>query len=282
MKMAAILLAVLCIIGSATTATTVVRFTNIPAGTASMDVEIYGKIVQFVEDYINTSGQLDDDIKIEFVVSDSYEAVILAMKYGDVQIARFGPESYVIAHEQAGAIPVAMEVRTDTRQPNYHGIIITRNDSDIFGLCACTDWSQYTLAFVTETSASGYLVPQAIFRQIGMSADDFGQVYFAGSHEGVIVSVTQGHTDIGCTTNNRYDSALENGVFVNNELRIIYVSDAIPTSLIARSPDFTMIPHELLVEAWSAVPEDLALAYKLLGYVPASDSDYDPIRALAE
>ena len=279
-RLTAVLLALICAITIAGAAETI-RFTNITAGTAEADVDVFGKLVQFVEDYINASGRLPEPLTIEFIPVDSYEAAILAMKYGDVQMARFGPEAYTIAREEFGAIPVAKEVRIDTGQPYYNGIIIVRADSNIWGLSPCVDWSQYTFAFVTETSASGYLVPQAIFRDIGISDSDFKEIYFAGGHEAVIVSVTQGHTDIGATTYNRYYTALENGAFDLNELRIILVSDAIPTSLIAIAPDFTTVPFELLVEAWAAIPEEMARTYQSLGYVPAQDSDYDPIRDLA-
>jgi len=280
MKRGAFLLALLCAISIIGAGATVVRITNITAGSSAVDIEAFSGIVQWVEDYINASGQLDEEIELEFVASDSYEAVILAMKYGDVQIARFGPESYTIAHEQAGAVPIAREIRTNTGLPHYFGIIITRNDSDIWGLCACQDWSGYKLGFVTETSTSGYKVPMAVFRAIGMSPEDFEEVYYAGSHEAVIVATLNGHVDVGCTTYNRYDEALAAGLFKLNDLRVIYTSDAIPSSLIARAGDFDLIPHDLLVEAFEAVPEDVALAYNVLGFSETEDRDYDPIRAL--
>jgi len=281
MKRAVSILVAILFAITLTGAAETIRFANIPAGTAAADIEVFGEIVQFVADYINDSGRLDEELTIEFVAVDSYEAVILAMKYGDVQMARFGPESYVVAREQAGAIPVVNEIKSTTGEAYYHGIIIVRSDSDIWGLSTCTDWSQYTFAYVTETSTSGYAIPQAIFRQMGITDDAFKQVYFAGSHQGVIVSVAEGHTDIGATTYNRYYTALEGGAFEMNELRIILVSDAIPTSLIAVSPDFDAVPMDLLEEAWEAVPEELALPYKLLGFLPTNDAAYDPIRDLS-
>jgi len=282
MKRTILFLSLLVLLGATAMATEVVRVTNIPSGSAAIDVEVFGRLFDWVEDYINDSGQLDDEIEFEFIVSDSYEAAILAMKYGDVQIARFGPESYTIANEQAGAIPVVREIRVNTGMPHYFGIICTRNDSDVWGLAKCVDWSQYTLGFVSETSTSGYKVPMSVFKQIGILPDDFKEVFYGGSHEGVIIALVNGHIDVACTTYNRYDEALENGIFAQNDLRVIYTSDAIPTSLVTRAPDFDLIPHELLVEAWTSIPEELCREFKVLGFIPTYDRDYDPIRALGE
>ena len=260
----------------------IIRFANIPAGTMEVDVTIFADILAEVQNYLNDSGELDFAVKFEPYVCLDYTTVIQALKFGIVEMARFGAGGYIIAHEECGAIPIVSEIKKSTGMNAYTGVLVVRQDSDIYGLAKCVDWSQYTIIFVAQTSTSGCLAPSALLKRAGIDVSDFGNVYYSGSHAASLISLVNGYGDIACVAANRYNTAMENEVFARNDLRTIAVTPYMPTCCIAIRPDFDLIPYDLLVRAWESVSEETALAYKLLGFVEVDDRAYDPIREIAE
>lgn len=71
------------------------------------------------------------DMPTEFIETMDYSSVIEAMRAGRVDIAGFGPFSYVIASAEANAMPLVAAPNQGTGQLGYHSLIITQADSDI-------------------------------------------------------------------------------------------------------------------------------------------------------
>ena len=63
-------------------------------------------------------------------VATDYAGVITAMQFKHVDLAYFGPKSYVEAADRAGAEALVMEVAEDGTK-GYQGVIITKKDSPI-------------------------------------------------------------------------------------------------------------------------------------------------------
>jgi len=121
-----------------------------------------------------------------FVATD-YAGVVEALRNETADIGFMGPLQYLLAHEQAGAVPILGEVYSG--QPWYTARIFVRKDS---GIKTPADLRGKTIAFTDPLSSSGYLYPLETFRRAGLiltreaAEQYFRKIYFAGGDEQAI------------------------------------------------------------------------------------------------
>ncbi|MDE5091456.1 MAG: phosphate/phosphite/phosphonate ABC transporter substrate-binding protein, partial [Trichodesmium sp. St18_bin3_1_1] len=94
--------------------------------------------------------KLNRPIKV-FTATD-YAGVIEAMRQDKVDIAWFGPLSYVLAEQEAGAEAFATGVRTKTGKSTYKSILVVPGDSTVQSI---QDLKGKNVAFVDPASTSG-------------------------------------------------------------------------------------------------------------------------------
>lgn len=249
------------------------RMALIPAGEAPAEIERYTPIMEYLSEYIGR--------EIEPVVATSYTAVIVALEKGDIDIARFGAFSYILAAQEAGAEIIVRGVKESTGMDAYHSLIIARADS---GIESVDDLKGSPFGFVDVASASGYLIPYAMLLQAGVDPEeDFSELYYAGSHPSVIEAVKAGHITAGAIADNRWEDALAAGVIEEGELIIVASSDPIPMSPEVVRAGLDPELKALIQEAYLKMPHELAqLAVGgLTHYVEARDEDYNPLREVA-
>jgi phosphonate transport system substrate-binding protein len=213
--------------------------------------------------------------QIELHIVPDYTAVVEAMKYGWVDVARMSAKGYVQAIEEGAKVEaVAKAIRASTGQPGYYGYIVARADRKI------ADLNGVSFAFVDVGSTSGYVVPSVHLEKEGMK---LGEVFMAGSHPAVILAVKNGMVDAGATANSRFDAALAEGVIVEGELEILWQSPLIPNPPIVVQSSMNEALKEQVTRLFLDMPQELVESIKGLkeiGYVEATDSDYDPIREI--
>ncbi|AMK10215.1 MAG: phosphonate ABC transporter substrate-binding protein [Pseudodesulfovibrio sp.] len=226
--------------------------------------------------------QLEKDlgVKVEVFTASDYNGIITAMANGHIDLAYYGPKSYVEASEKANADAVVMELNKDG-QPGYTGLIITRKDSGI------TDMEKAkgkTFAFTDPNSTSGYLVPNVIFAR-DMKVDPekyFKEIRFSGSHGASILAVKNGSVEVAATNNIDLDRMIEKGSASLDDFNVIKRSDLIPGAPIAVRKD---LPASLKVAIAGSLlninddPEALQVLQNG-GYRHTNDKDYDMIRYL--
>jgi phosphonate transport system substrate-binding protein len=136
-------------------------------------------------------------VPIKGFVTLDYGSAIEAMRSGKVDLATIDPLAFMMAHEQIGATPLALEVYS-TGRASYHSNVWVRRDS---GLKAAADLKGRTIAFADQVDMSGHLLPREIFIDQGLmsrkelSGGFFKQVYFAGGDEQAIRAVMNRHVD---------------------------------------------------------------------------------------
>ena len=246
----------------------------IPGGEAIAEVERYEPIAAYLAEQIGRD--------IEMVMCTDYTAVVIALKTGDADIARFGPFSYLLAVEEAKVEIIVRGVKKSTGKDAYHGYIITRADS---GIKTLNDLKGKTFAFVDVASTSGYLIPQAVLKDAGIDPEsDFAETFFAGSHPAVIEAVKAGQVDAGAIADNRWEDALEAGVIQEGELFIVYKTDPIPMSPEVVRSGMDPELKKKIQDAYLNMPSELSeqAVGKISGYVIAVDSDYDFLRDVSK
>lgn len=241
---------------------------------------------EMIREYKNITDYLTNKlgITVEPEVTSDYTAAIEAMRSKHIDIAWFGPFSYILANKEAGAEAVVNGLRRDTGISTYKSVFVTRADS---GIKTLEDIKGKRIAFVDPASTSGYLIPMKMLKEYGIDADnDFKDVYFAGTHTAVELAVANGTVDVGADSDNSYDRMVESGEIDSAVNVIFHESDPIPGSPIAIRGD---LPESLKERIKQALLEmDQQTIHKVDGwgdvekYVEVKDSDYDIIRETAE
>jgi phosphonate transport system substrate-binding protein len=219
-------------------------------------------------------------IKVELQLAGDYTGVITGMQHKHIDVAYFGPESYVQAQKRANAEALVVEVDAESGLPGYRGIIITKKDS---GLNTLESIKGKTWAFTSSQSTSGTLVPTVMFSKSGIDPQKyFSKVLYSGGHEASILSIKAGKIDAASVDRLEYNRGLGKA-WKDEDFNIIWTSDLIPGSLMAARGDLPESLKKALKEAFISYTDMEGLnKLKIKGYIEANDSMYDPVRDLIE
>jgi phosphonate transport system substrate-binding protein len=228
--------------------------------------------------------------KIEFHQATNYAAVIEAQLAGQVQIAEYGPLSYVLA-KQKGTDITAIGASIDHKgeAPGYHSYGITKAGSPITSI---KDYAGKKVCYVDPDSTSGFLYPSAELLRNGIDPMTGVQPIFAGGHDASALEVLSGRCDAGFADDSMVDTVLpQSGQLKPGQLNILWRSDIIPGSPVAISNSLSPQLKTELTDAFQNKAnidylkangfcgQDCAFgASGTWGYAPVNDAFYNPIR----
>ncbi len=255
---------------------TKLRWGLIPADDATEMLRQYEPVVEYMESVLG--------LDVEVQVTTDYTAAIIAMKQKHIEMAWFGPFSYILAAEDAGAEALANGVRRDTGKATYKSIIITRADS---GIETLDDLKGGTFAFVDPASTSGHLIPRKMLVENGIDPEeDFSTVHYAGTHNAVELAVKNGTVDAGALGDTTHRRMLEEGHIDPGEIFVVLESEPIPGSPIVVRGDLPQDLKDRITQALIGMDEQTILRVGGWGdierYEAVTDSDYDVIRDTKE
>ncbi|WP_375002091.1 phosphate/phosphite/phosphonate ABC transporter substrate-binding protein [Aeromicrobium sp. CTD01-1L150] len=263
-------------------------FASIPSEEASNIALDNEHIIAVLEDEL--------DVTIETQEATDYAAVIEGMRADQVDIAAFGPFSYVTAHDgDAGAEPVAALVDDPQEEPGYVSYGIVADDSDIQSI---EDFAGQQVCFVDRTSTSGFLYPSAGLLEAGIDPLEDVEPVFAGGHDASALSTAGGDCDAGFAYDTMVDVELvESGQLSDGDLRVVWESPVIPGSPYAVSDRLSQDLRDKITEVFTdklnipwlvengycdseedcTLPEDSGY-----GFVAVDDDLYQGIRDVCE
>ncbi|MBC8552445.1 MAG: phosphate/phosphite/phosphonate ABC transporter substrate-binding protein [Candidatus Brocadiales bacterium] len=243
----------------------------VPGTTSAVEQERYTPIVEYL------SEQIGRPIELVFVLD--YAATVISLKTGDSDFARLGAFSYLIAVDEDAVEIVAREIKKKTGKASYKSLIFAKANS---GIKTLEDLNGKTFAFCDVQSASGYLVPQTLLRDVGLNPEkDFSATFLAGSHPAVIEAVKR-NVDAGATNDYRWGDALEKGAIKEGEMIVLAESPPIPNPPIVVKKGMDKDLKEKIQNAFLNMPADIAKNAKMSGYIKAVDSDYDFLRKVVK
>lgn len=218
--------------------------------------------------------------RVDFLFAESYEDNVKMLVDGRANAAYTGPAIYLEALERGGRLePLAAPIDKMTKRPWYRACIIVASNNPAKTLA---DLKGKRIAFVAPTSTSGYLVPLAAFKQLGLASQDFAAVVFGGNHTKTAALLDMGKVDAYATSLDSYkkQQALEKSPATQS--RVLWESEPIPHSPFVISQDLPPELVEKLKEALLTVPPDLEdiIGTPLLGYTLVTAADYEPIQQL--
>lgn len=219
--------------------------------------------------------------KVKVFTATDYTGVIEAMKKGRLDIAWFGPLSYVLAEEESNAEAFAVGIRKGTTSSSYKSIIITPCGS---GIKSIQDLKGKTFAFVDPASTSGCLIPTYIIKkETGMMPQEFfGKIIYAGSHDAAELAVKNGTVDAGADDDITYDNMKGKGLITGTDNCIIKTSDPLPGNPLAYRKDMPQDLKDKVKAAFLAAGNEMGGGGfgNISSYVAASPKDYSLIRKL--
>jgi phosphonate transport system substrate-binding protein len=210
----------------ADSAPTELVFAAVPAEQTERLEDSFGTQIKILEDELN--------VTIEFFQAADYAGVIEAMIAGRVDIAQFGPFSYVIAHTNGADIqPIAaMTDSPEITSPGYQSYGITQGDND--DVTEIADFAGRRTCFVDPGSTSGYLYPSAGLLDVGIDPETGVEGTFAGGHDASGIAVANGDCEVGFAFDEMVtDRLIRNGDINEGDLKVVWESPVIPSSPIA-------------------------------------------------
>lgn len=259
---------------------TTLRFGLLPAEQAATMVADFKGIADHVGGKVGLSTKV--------WVSESYNALIEAMRAGHLDIAYIGAGQYVAAKEQGINLVPLVVAQDDTGRGYYKASIIVRAGSEIKGVA---DLKGKTFAFVTPTSTGGGVAPRYFLVKNGIDPErDFKRVIYAGKHDSVLLAVMNEKVDAGAVADVYFPRWKERGIvkyaeyiegrdiLKDGDVRILGAQKVPGVVMVARG-DLGKDFLEKLKTAFQTVPRETVSRYRIwgpvLGFVPASHEDYE-------
>lgn len=216
-------------------------------------------------------------VQVKGYVAADYNGAIEALRAGHVDLAYLGPFSYVKAAELAEVEAFVVAKKSDSPDTGYKSQIIVQADSEIFTI---EDLKGTNFAFVAPTSTSGYMFPMAKLKESGLEPRQFFKnAVYSGSHDASILAVKHGRVEAAAVADRILQSALSKGLVAENDIRVIWSSDAIPESPMVWRRD---LPEKTRVRIKEAFLSLRGVRFGDQGLVnsfePTEDSAYDAVR----
>lgn len=219
---------------------------------------------------------------VKFFTASSYGDAIEAMKQNRVDLAFFGPLSYVLAETEAGAEAFAVGVR-ENGESTYHTVFVVPGDSSIQSL---QDLKGKSVAFVDPASTSGALMPTFMIKKAtGMMPEEFfGSLTYAGSHDQTEIAVKYGDVDAAADSDISYQRMLDKRFITEQTNRILLTSDPLPGSPLTYRNDLDPALKAKIREIVLNAHKDIEVTGygELIRYETASPSDYQGIRDMIQ
>ncbi|TDO93938.1 phosphonate transport system substrate-binding protein [Halanaerobium saccharolyticum] len=165
--------------------------------------------------------------EVMFYAVENYAAQLEALRAGRIHIAGINTGSVPYAVNTAGVKPFAMMAAEDGSF-GYEMEIITQQDSKLEGL---EDLKGKTVAFVSQTSNSGFKAPSAILKsEMDYEAGEDYQTTFSGRHDNSIMGVYNGDYEAAAIANSVMHRMADSGVIDMSKIKTIYKSQTFPTT----------------------------------------------------
>jgi phosphonate transport system substrate-binding protein len=216
---------------------------------------------------------------IELIVTTDYSSMIEAMRFGRIEIAYFGPFSYVLAKSKAPEIePFAVGI--EKGKPTYNSILIAQADGPVKDIA---DIRGKPFGFGDQASTSSHLVPRAHLLKMGLKGDRDYKVVHLGTHDGVARAVQNGQVPAGALSEQIYRALIARNAIDPSKIRQIGLSEPVPNYPMTMQGNLAPALKENIRKAFLELKDPAVLkSFRVEGFAPTDDRAYDILRDTAK
>lgn len=212
--------------------------------------------------------------EIELVVTTDYSSMIEAASNDRLDLAYFGPLSYILAKTKSDIEPFAARLRDGAT--TYTSLIIGNAEA---GIDDVADIAGTTVAFGDPASTSSRLFPELTLAEAGLVAGTDYEAVFLGAHDAVALAVQNGNAEAGGLSRPIFNSLVEEGTIDPTQVTVIAESAPIPQYPWTMRSDLDSELKAQIQAVFLAIDDDSVLQpFKADGFAAMDDADYDSIR----
>jgi phosphonate transport system substrate-binding protein len=218
--------------------------------------------------------------EIELIVTTDYSSMIEAMRFGRIEVAYFGPFSYVLAKSRAPEIePFAVGVERGA--PFYNSILIATAGGPVKTLA---DIRGKPFGFGDQASTSSHLAPRAhLLKKVGLDGEKDYKPVHLGTHDAVARAVQAGQVPAGALSKPIYDNLVMRNTIDPTKLVQLDLSDPIPNYPIVMQGNLAPALKASIRNAFLNMKDKEVLkSFRVESFAPTDDKAYDVLRDTAK
>jgi phosphonate transport system substrate-binding protein len=182
--------------------------------------------------------------KVEVLIPSTYSTSVQGLISGKVHVAYMDSLPFVLARNETPVEIIAVERRNG--RTDYDSLFVVKKDSTIAKL---SDLKGKKMAFTSQTSTSGYLMPFSRLVREGQLAKPqdldkyFSNVFYAGGYDKALQAVLKGQTDAAAFSDYVIEGKKADIYGTRSErdqLRVLARTPGVPTHLIAVKSDLSV------------------------------------------
>ena len=264
-----ILSAVACPLWAAEADPKTVKVALLPDENASTVIKNNQGLKQYLEKELGKN--------VELIVTTDYSSMIEAARHGRIDLAYFGPLSYVLAKSKAN-IEAFAALKKDGGT-TYKAVVVANVKS---GVNVIGDIAGKDMAYGDQASTSSHLIPKSMLMEKGLKAGKDYQEHFVGSHDAVATIVQNGKAAAGGLSKPIFETLIQKGIIDPGKVKIIAESKPYPQYPWTMRSDLKPDLKEKIRKAFLGLKDkEILKAFKADGFGAVTDKDYDVIRNLA-
>jgi len=214
--------------------------------------------------------------KIDLIVTTDYSSMIEAMRHGRLDLAYFGPLSYVLAKQKSDIEPFAALKQKGSM--TYQSVIIVNTAA---GINSIADIMNKDVAYGDKASTSSHLIPKSMLAEKGLMAGDQYREHFVGAHDAVALAVQNGHAQAGGLSKPIFEALVQRGVIDANKVKVLAESKPFPQYPWTMRSNLKPELKENIRAAFINMKDPEVLKpFKAEGFGAISDKEYDVVRNL--
>jgi phosphonate transport system substrate-binding protein len=216
---------------------------------------------------------------VELVVTTDYSSMIEAMRFGRIEIAYFGPFSYVLAKSKAPDIePFAVGI--ERGQPFYNSIIVSQADGPVK---AVADIKAKNFGYGDQASTSSHLIPRAFLLRAGLEGNKDYRVVHLGTHDAVARAVQNGQVQAGALSKAIFENLVTRKTIDGAKLHTVAITPPIPNYPMVMQGKLDAPLKEAIRSAFLDLKEPGILkTFRAEGFAATTDKAYDVLRETAK
>jgi phosphonate transport system substrate-binding protein len=216
---------------------------------------------------------------IELVVTTDYSSMIEAMRFGRIEVAYFGPFSYVLAKSKAPQIePFAVGI--ERGQPFYNSIIISQADGPVKALA---DIKGKNFGYGDQASTSSHLIPRAFLLRSGLEGNKDYRVVHLGTHDAVARAVQNGQVQAGALSKSIFENLVSRKTIDGAKLHTVAVTPPIPNYPMVMQGKLDSALKDAIRSAFLDLRDrDILKMFRAEGFAATDDKAYDVLRETAK